>query len=64
MTINTDRPEKHPEVDLFDVLAGRVRVGEPIHVIGKLEGPVGLLHLATIRRLRTVAGCAVQVIYC
>jgi len=52
-----------PDLDLSDVLAARVRAGEPIHISGPLDGPIGLAHLATISRLRAETGLAVRVIY-
>lgn len=56
-------PVNHPEVDMFEVLAERVRAGEPIHITGPLDVPVGQIHLATIDKLRRETGLMVQVIY-
>lgn len=61
--MSTNDPASQPEVDLFDVLSARVRAGEPIHIAGPLDGPVGLLHLATIARLRRETDLVVQVFY-
>lgn len=61
--MNTSNPETHTEVDLFEVLAARVRAGEPIHITGPLDGLVGQLHLATITKLRAETGLPVRVVY-
>lgn len=55
--------DTHTEVDLFEVLAARVRAGEPIHITGPLGGAVGELHLAIVSRLRSETGLPVRVIY-
>jgi hypothetical protein len=51
------------EVDLFDVLAARVRAGEPIHVAGPLDEVQGQLHVALVNRLRRETGLPVQVLH-
>lgn len=61
--MSTDTPSVQPELDLIDVLAARVRAGEPIHITGPLDGPVGQVHLATISKLRTETGLPVRVIF-
>lgn len=61
--MNTAQAEQHPEVDLFEVLAARVRASESICITGPREGPVGQIHLATISRLRAGTGLPVRVIY-
>ncbi|MFK4706076.1 hypothetical protein ABIC83_002915 [Roseateles asaccharophilus] len=52
------------DINVFDMLAARVRKGEPIHVL--LEGPLDLFkdaHMATISRLRKETGLPVIVSY-
>jgi len=61
--MSISNPAAPVEVDHFDVLASRVRAGEPIHIIGPLEGALGKLHLDTIHRLRSETGMPVRVIY-
>jgi len=61
--MNTSNPDTHTEVDLFEVLAARVRAGEPIHITGPLDGSTGQLHLATIAKLRAETGLPVRVVY-
>lgn len=51
------------EIPLSEVLIARVRAGEPIHISGPLDGPVGQAHLATISKLRTETGLPVRVIF-
>ena len=55
--------KEHSEVDIYEVLADRVRAGEPIHINGPIDGVVGQLHLALVARLRRETGLAVRVIY-
>lgn len=59
----SNNADPHPEVDLHEVLASRVRTGKAIHITGPLAGPVGLLHLVTINQLRTETGLSVYVIF-
>ena len=61
--MNNSNPNTHAEVDLFEVLAARVRAGEAIHITGPLAGSVGQLHLATITKLRAETGLPVRVVY-
>ena len=51
------------EIDMFEVLADKVRAGEPIHVTGPLSDVVGKMHLAMVRRLRETTGLPVHVVY-
>jgi len=57
------RSSEAPEVDLHEILAAKVRAGEPIYITGSLDGPVGHAHLATISRLRRETGLPVRVIF-
>ena len=61
--MNTNNPETHTDVDLLEILAERVRAGEPIHITGPLDGSVGQLHLVTIAKLRAETGLPVRVVY-
>lgn len=51
------------DLNVFDMLATRVRNGELIHIQGPLDGPLGQAHLGTITRLRQETGVAVRVAY-
>lgn len=51
------------EVDMFDVLAARVRSGQSIHVNGQLDDVQGKLHVALVNRLRSETGMPVHVIH-
>lgn len=55
--------QRAPEGDLFQVLVGRVRSGDPIYVLGTLGELQGKLHLAQIARLKRETGRPVHVIY-
>jgi hypothetical protein len=61
--MSKSNPKNHAEVDLFEVLATRVRAGEPIYITGSLDGTVDQHHLATIIRLRVETGLPVRVVY-
>ena len=53
----------HPEIDLLDVLAGRVRDGLPIYVSGYLDEEKTKLHVEMINRLMTDTRMPVHVIH-
>lgn len=61
--MTSDSPAVLPEMDLIEVHAAHVRAGESIHISGPLDGPVGLVHLVTISRLRNETGLPVRVIF-
>ena len=61
--IGTHEPATPSEMDMFDLLAARVRAGEPIHVSGPLDDVQGRLHIAMINRLTRETGMYVRVIY-
>lgn len=65
--INLPTNEEHsgarPEFDMLEVMAAKVRAGDPIHVSGPLEGEVGLLHIAMVNRLKHLTGMPVHVIH-
>lgn len=51
------------EIDMIDVLAQKVRAGEPIYVTGPLDEVQGKTHVALINRLRETTGMPVHVIH-
>jgi len=60
MVTNTDN---NSEIDLFQVMAAKVRAGEPVHIAMPATEPLLRLHLDMITRLRTETGLPVHVIY-
>jgi hypothetical protein len=58
-----ETPDTRPEVGLFDVMAARVRAGEPIHVQVPFPEPLGKAMLEQIERLRRETGKPVHVIF-
>ena len=58
-----DLPDPRAEIDMFDVIAAKVRAGEPLHVFGQLEGTIGKLHIETINRLLAEPGLSVTVVH-
>lgn len=52
-----------PEVSISEVLAARVRAGEPIHVSGPLTGTLGKVHIAAIEKVRAETGLPVHVVF-
>ncbi len=63
MPTSQDLPDPREEIDMFDVMAAKVRAGEPLHVLGQLEGGIGKLHIAMINRLKAATGMPVHVIH-
>lgn len=57
---NTSKPSDGD----YDVLAYRVRNGDPIYVHGDLDDAKGRLHVALVNRLRHETGMPVRVIHC
>lgn len=55
--------ETIPEVELNNVLADRVRAGQPIHVSGPLNDIQAKLHAAAVNRLMQDTGLTVTVIH-
>ena len=51
------------EINLTDMLAERVRAGQPIHVSGQLDDVNARLHAATVNRLMVETGLPVTVIH-
>lgn len=60
MNTNTDNST---EIDLFEVMAEKVRAGKPVHIEIPATEPLLRLHLGTIKRLRAKTGMPVHVIY-
>jgi hypothetical protein len=61
--VSADQSFTSLEVALSDVLADRVRAGEPIHVLGSLDEAQAKLHAATVNRLMVETGLPVTVIH-
>jgi len=61
--MQVETPDTRGEVSLFDVMAARVRAGEPIHVQVPCPAPLGAALLAQIERLTRETGKPVHVIF-
>ncbi|WOB11218.1 hypothetical protein [Piscinibacter gummiphilus] len=61
--MQAETPDAHQEVDLFDVMAARIRAGEPIHIQVPFPEVLGRTILAQIERLKRETGKPVHVIF-
>lgn len=57
-----DIPDSRPEVDLAEVLKGRIAAGEPVYVIGCCQGAVADAVTATVQWAAAEAGKPAKVI--
>lgn len=58
-----DTNESSLELDINNVLADRVRAGQPIHVAGSLDEVQAKLHAGTVNQLMQDTGMSVTVIH-
>lgn len=65
MSQNQHSPSPAPEAEfnLHEVLAAKVRAGQPIHITGPVDGAVGQMAITTVARLRRETGLPVTVIF-